>query len=75
MTMPPSFSVTFRGFNSLEEAEAFLAWFSNSGEQEAGEHMASDDTLDRRVSSIGMHYPTKTEGRSVTADIEVNYEE
>lgn len=75
MSIPPVFSVTFRGFNSLEEAEAFLAWFSNSGEQSASEEISEDSSLERRVSSIGMHYPTKTEGRTVTADIEVNYED
>lgn len=75
MSMPPVFSVKFSGFNSLEEVEAFLTWFSNAGEQEASEAMSCDVNLERPISSIGMHYPTKTEGRTVTADIEITYDE
>ena len=69
------FSVTLTGFNSIAEAEAFLAWFSNSWEQDASEALENDDSLDRKIVGIGMHYPTAVEGNTVRANIEVEYDE
>jgi hypothetical protein len=75
MSLPEQYSVMLTGFNSVAEAEAFLAWFSNQGEQDASEALENDDSLERPVCFIGMHYPTVVEGNVVRANIEIGYDE
>jgi hypothetical protein len=41
MSQPSTYSVTIEGFKTKEEVEAFISWYSGSGEQELVDWMYS----------------------------------
>lgn len=37
------YNLVFSGFSTKEQAEEFLSWYGNSGEQDFGEHLDCQD--------------------------------
>jgi len=48
-----SYSLVLAGFETKEQAEKFLSWYGNSGEQHFGDHL---DCQDGDVSFVPVNY-------------------
>ena len=67
-----SIKAVFDGFDTIEQAKAFIDWYSNSGEQDVGVYLEECTDLDG-ANVVGYPY-TYTED-SVTCNLELYYKE
>ena len=65
-----SYNLVLSGFETKEQAEEFLSWYGNSGEQNFGEHL---DCQEGEVSFMPVNYRKKPEwfGDNYTAHLEI----
>lgn len=72
-----SWSITIKGFKSQEDAECFLLWYSNQGEQNIQPWMEArlEEGLDVRYSHhIGRSQPEVNRSlRSITARLDLEF--
>lgn len=70
-----SIKAVFNGFDTIEQAKAFLDWYSNSGEQDVGVYLEECTDLNGANVKNNVHYPYTYTEDSVTCNLELYYKE
>ena len=68
-----SYSVTFEGFDTKEQAEEFLAWYEGQGEQDAAIWM--EENSDLAYVNVDINIPYKETLTGVSCTLRMSYKE
>lgn len=67
------FNVTLKGFKTKEEAEEFISWYGNSGEQDFGDHLECQDDFDMSFASVDYLNSPQWDGPNYVTNLKMSY--
>lgn len=68
-----SLKVVFDGFDTIEQAQAFISWYGCTGEQDSSAYL--EDTTDLDVAYLNVNRPYEYTEDSITCYLELFYKE
>ena len=70
-----SIKAVFDGFDTIEQAKAFIDWYSNSGEQDVDTYLEEWTNLTGANVKNNVNYPYTYTKDSVTCNLKLYYKE